>query len=340
MAETHLHPHPGMGRILAGDDSSVAFGTFMRETEMRRALRHTKFPNIRGPDGNYDFPSFQTRNKNSPAFIKWNTHSVPPHHGYSLAPHRDNHPVIDPSSGLVSAGADQDLETNVNSIPSLAAESDKIQQRSPPDAVRPQTPPSAPWAEEVDEDTPEAKWNSRKVPDVSLRASLGGWTSDEKVIPQKDEENNLAVGTFNFVPGSWKEDAARRFMYSSVTQRNYGAVDWDKRLARKIKPCHTTHEKRPDQISQQLVTWPKRYEPRADIYQRLGPSWDRFQSRDKGHGKRPYDFKSHYKKADILPGYGGSVGAYNFEDKDHSDATYRPLTTLRVEKPRRTEATG
>ena len=51
--------------------------------------------------------------KNSPAFIKWNLHAQAPHCGYSLAPHRDNHPIVDPASGFISAGADKDLETGV-----------------------------------------------------------------------------------------------------------------------------------------------------------------------------------------------------------------------------------
>lgn len=343
MAETYLHPHPDMGRMLQSDTS--ALGTFMRETELRRALRHTKFPTIRGPEGNYDFPSFQARYKNSPAFIKWNVNSVPPHHGYSLAPHRDNHPILDPSSGFVSSGADVDLQTNVKSIPSLAPESDKVQlgtpSTKPPNSNRPQTPPHGPWTEEVDEDDVEGKWNSRKISDIALRTTHAGLPT-ERVIPKKsiDANENLEVGTFKFVPGNWRDDVAKKFMYSSVTQNNYGAVDWDKKLARKLKPCQTTLEKRADPITQQLVSWPMRYEPKADIYQRLGPSWDRYQTRDKGHGKRPYDFKSHYRRSDQIPGYEGSIGAYNFEDRDNPHETYRPFTTLRVEKPRPSDSSG
>lgn len=338
MAETYLHPHPTMARMLASDAGN--YSTFMRQAELRRALRHAKFPSIRGPEGNYDFPSFQARNKNSPAFIKWNIHSTAPHHGYSLAPHRDNHPIIDPSSGFISSGADRDLNTNVQNIPSLAEESDKIQQTNP-NTNRPQTPPHAPWVKEVDEDDVEGKWNSRKISDIVLRAKCAGSTTEEKVAPRKNDKNeSLQVGTFNFNPELWRDEAAKKFMYSSVTQRNYGVVDWDKRLARKLKPCETTLEKRPDVISQQLVVWPMRYEPKADVYQRLGPSWDKFQTRDKGHGKRPYDFKSHYRRADQIPGYDASIGAYNFEDKDHSCEEYRPFTTLRVTKPRPSYPSG
>ena len=57
MAETTLHQHPGMGTILKTDAN--ARGNFVEESEFHRALRHTKFPTIKGPEGNYDYPSFQ-----------------------------------------------------------------------------------------------------------------------------------------------------------------------------------------------------------------------------------------------------------------------------------------
>lgn len=338
MAETYLRPD--MRRMLTSDVGPL--GTFMREAEMRRALRHVKFPSIRGPEGNYDFPSFQTRNKNSPAFIKWNLHSVAPHHGYSLAPHRDNHPLVDPSSGLLSAGGSRELNTEkVQSFENTRKDSAIIESLKAA-AQRPQTPPRGPWCEEVDGGDVEDKWNSRKISDIAFRARFGGWTSEEKVIPKKstDKNENLQVGNFSFDGENWKNDLAKSYMYSSVTQKNYSAVDWDKKLAQKLKPCHTTLEKRPDQISQQLVVWPMRYASKADIHQRLGPSWDRVQSREKSHGKRPYDFKSPSRKSFHIPGYGGSVGAYNFQDLDNPDAPYRPFTTLRVQKPRPSNASG
>ena len=57
MVETYLHRHPDMSRILSSDTSALA--TFMREAEARRTARLVKFPSIKGPDGNYDVPSFQ-----------------------------------------------------------------------------------------------------------------------------------------------------------------------------------------------------------------------------------------------------------------------------------------
>lgn len=56
--------------------------------------------------------------------------------------------------------------------------------------------------------------------DIKLRSECGGWTSDSKVIPQPSKErNNLAVGTFNFSDQSWKDKAARKFMFTSETQK-------------------------------------------------------------------------------------------------------------------------
>ena len=57
MAETALHSHPGMETILKTDAN--ARGNYIDQVEFHRALQHTKFPNIKGPEGNYDYPSFQ-----------------------------------------------------------------------------------------------------------------------------------------------------------------------------------------------------------------------------------------------------------------------------------------
>jgi len=57
MAETDVHPRPNMTTLLKSDAN--AGGNFVEETEFHRSLRHTKFPFARGPDGHYDYPSFQ-----------------------------------------------------------------------------------------------------------------------------------------------------------------------------------------------------------------------------------------------------------------------------------------
>jgi len=340
MAETSLHPHADMGTLLRSDLNST--DNIIKETDFHRALRHTKFPIIRGPDGNYTYPSFQGRLRNNPAFIKWNLHSSAPHDGYSLAPHRDNHPIVDPASGFISAGADQDLQTGVKSIKSMVPNSDKVQLSTPatktPRSGRPQTPPKAPWVDEVKSEEREAKWSARKVTDIALRAQAGGWTSPSRVpLPPSKEHENLLVGSFNFKPNNWRDEAAKNYMFTSVTQLNYNHVDWDKRLPKKLKPCGSTLEKEADPISQTIVVWPKRYEAVPDPTQTFGRSWDRFQSRDKSHGPRPYSYTSHYRKAGHIPCYEASVGAYNFEGKDHPHEEYRPLTALRVVKPRYTD---
>ncbi|CAK8681371.1 unnamed protein product [Clavelina lepadiformis] len=224
----------------------------------------------------------------------------------------------------------------------MVQNSDKVQlgtpSSKPPDSGRPQTPPKAPWVEPVKPDDREAKYSARKVSDIKLRALCGGWTSPTKV-PQKPSKKpeNILVGTFTFKDGNWRDEAARNHMFTSSTQTSYNAVDWDAMLPPKLKPVPSTMEVAADPISQRFTKWAKRYESASDICQTFGRSWDWFQARDKGHGKRPYSFTSHYRKSDHIPYYDGSVGAYSFEAKDHPYEEYRPLTTLRVPKPRYTD---
>jgi len=53
------------------------------------------------------------------------------------------------------------------SIPSMVQNSDKVQlgtpASKPPNSARPQTPPKAPWVEEMKPDDREAKYSARKV---------------------------------------------------------------------------------------------------------------------------------------------------------------------------------
>jgi len=330
MADTCLRPHPGMRRMLTSDD----VGSFMRYSEVQRAMRHLKFPTVRGT--NYDFPSFQARNRNSPAFVKWNRNSSAPHSGYSLAPHRDNHPVVDPTSGLVSAGKDaDDGETTAGSIVKLATQSDKVSSKEVDSETRPQTPthPNPPWNEQFNGDNVESRWNSRKKSEIAIRASFGGWTSDEKVEFEKKEEDSLRTGDFNFNPDNENDQIAKNYVYRSTTQKNYEAIDWDEKITRKIRPCTTTKEKRSDRVTMQLNVFPKRYEASPDIYQKLGASWDKVQTR-RPLDRTKADFKSHFSRVNQIPGYQGCTGAYNIEEKDNCNVKVRPFTTMRSVKPR------
>jgi len=328
MADTCLRPHPGMRRMLTSDD----VGSFMRYSEVQRAMRHLKFPTVRG--SNYDFPSFQARNRNSSAFVKFNRNSTAPHSGYSLAPHRDNHPVVDPTSGLVSAGKDaDDGETTAGSIVKLVTQS--VISKDVETDSRPQTPtdPDSPWNKEVDEGGVESRWNSRKKSEIAIRASFGGWTSEQKVEAESKEEDSLKTGDFNFNSKDQNDTIAKNYMYRSTTQKNYEAVDWDAKLARKIRPCTTTKEKRADRITMQLNVFPKRYEASPDIYQKIGSSWDKVQTRRSIDNTKP-DFKSHFSRIKQIPGYQGCAGAYNIEEKDECNVKMRPFTTMRSVKPR------
>ena len=66
MAETSLHAHPEMATVLKSDAN--AGGNFVENEELHRTLHHTKFPSIKGPEGNYDYPSFQVSGKNAVEF--------------------------------------------------------------------------------------------------------------------------------------------------------------------------------------------------------------------------------------------------------------------------------
>lgn len=59
-----------------------------------------------------------------------------------------------------------------------------------------------------------------QVSDIKLRSICGGWTSNSKAVPKiSKEHNNLVVGTFNFDEQSWKDKAARKYMFTSETQK-------------------------------------------------------------------------------------------------------------------------
>uniref|UniRef100_H2Y6N3 Uncharacterized protein n=1 Tax=Ciona savignyi TaxID=51511 RepID=H2Y6N3_CIOSA len=180
MAETMVHPRPGMATILKSD--SNANGNFVEEIEFNRSLRRTKFPTIRGPQGNYDFPSFQARHKDSSGFVKWNKHSQAPHQNYPLTPHRDDHEGVDPTSGFLGPGNEVDLNKSPKRIPTMNQLSDKVQETTPSTQVvggdRPQTPPKPTSYE------PSGAWSSIKVSVCGVASRAGRMDESHKDPPQ------------------------------------------------------------------------------------------------------------------------------------------------------------
>jgi len=130
-------------------------------------------PVVRGPENRHGFASFEE--KNSISFLKFNPFTPPAGPNYLLFPHRDDVPLVDPCSGLVSPGADADLQPNVGrAIESLVDYSDvKPHQQIPVTAKRGQ---SAHRRQMIlrEESSQNTKWNSRAVPAASVRARLTG----------------------------------------------------------------------------------------------------------------------------------------------------------------------
>ncbi|KAB1253745.1 Spermatogenesis-associated protein 48 [Camelus dromedarius] len=154
-------------------------------------LRKMNMPFVRGVEDRHDCGRIEK--KGSPAFLKFQPHppSVlpdyhlhyphppPPGPGYPLFPLRDDVPLGDPCSGFLSPGGDAELRPGVGrSVPSLADVSDvKPQHRVP----RPDTGFQTKLKREkvlLEELQQDRRWNSRAVPDVSIRARLGGKETD------------------------------------------------------------------------------------------------------------------------------------------------------------------
>ncbi|XP_071812440.1 protein SPMIP7-like [Apostichopus japonicus] len=172
--------------------------------------RQMKLPKSRG---RFDVDSFQ--DPQNRGFVKYN--------GDTLAPGRDNVPIIDPTSGLVSVGGDVDRNTGVKMIPNLQ------QADSTPNIVTPYNPrpittlehrergyigrlngspltqnarprllssslPASlpdPQLEKTTMSNELGTWNSRLISDALLRAKLGGWTSQQDPRVVKHERGKL-----------------------------------------------------------------------------------------------------------------------------------------------------
>uniref|UniRef100_UPI001A9E28F1 spermatogenesis-associated protein 48 n=1 Tax=Ictidomys tridecemlineatus TaxID=43179 RepID=UPI001A9E28F1 len=249
-------------------------------------LRKMNMPFVKGFEDRHDYGRFEM--KCNPAFLKFHLYPpsvlpnyhvhypYPPPYGpdYPLFPLRDDVPLVDPCSGFVSPGGDADLKPGIGrTIPNLADFSDvKPQHRIPrPD---PEFPTTVKRQTILFEELQQSRrWNSRQVPDISIRAKLGGWTSPLKVTPLQPLHEGCSINhTYTF-----DEDATCTVRLSYYMNRAYEAVPWDKMLPPKLDPEITTVEKAADLISQCFTL--KRYERVPAITQMVGGLWDRFQTR-------------------------------------------------------------
>uniref|UniRef100_A0A8D0HJ43 Sperm microtubule inner protein 7 n=1 Tax=Sphenodon punctatus TaxID=8508 RepID=A0A8D0HJ43_SPHPU len=259
----------------------------MDRQQYHALLKRMYMPFVRGPEDRHYFASFQDKDSNS--FLKFNPYNPPVGKDYPLFPHRDNVPLGDPCSGFMSAGGDANLQPICGrTIPSLVDFSDvKPQQRIPSEDKNEHTTHRrhTMLLEELNQDR---RWNSRAVPDASIRARLGGWTSPVKVTPAPPKtKDSLLTHRFAF-----ELDPNLKVMC-------YEDVSWDSILLPKVEPPDSTAEKMADPVSQCFTI--KRYEPRPEISQIVGGLWDRFQTRPFTSPHRPINFSPN------IPGYTGKV---------------------------------
>ncbi|XP_002733477.1 protein SPMIP7-like [Saccoglossus kowalevskii] len=354
MTESFQRPRPEFQTIIMSDANGG--GNSMQQILHEQRLRQMKFPPMHG---RRDVDSFQY--PRNPAFVKY--------HDDTLAPLRDDVPILDPTSGFISAGGDVDRLTGVAKLPTMqqidnppnqVVPSDPLgktsievresktgldsRKRTPAEAVMPKPPYTAPpYHHHITDPGP---WCGRKINDAWVRAQLGGWTSDrdprevakEQAQRQKhfdqlqQNHRNVLSQSLQEDGQDWRNKLALRYRYTSSTQRAYDDVDWDSMLAPKVKPPQATLERQPDMVSHRF-TINKRYAAEAEPWQNLGRSWDWFQLRNGYHLQKPIEFCSHSRKVDQIPGYCGSIGGDDPQEKDDPKKFFLPTTVLRTNQP-------
>ncbi|KAF5900903.1 spermatogenesis-associated protein 48, partial [Clarias magur] len=74
----------------------------------------------------------------------------------------------------------------------------------------------------------------------------------------------------------------------------------------------------------------KRYHSRPEIWQTLGPHWNRQQIRASYDVKKPFNFTSPCPKSGQIPLYSGVIGSENMDNIDIPGKDFIPLTVLRT----------
>ncbi|KAL0964256.1 hypothetical protein UPYG_G00321400 [Umbra pygmaea] len=315
------------------------------QVDERATRMQMNIPCERGPEGRHYFQSFLIEKERS-AFTKYNPLVHPPADNAALAPIRDEVLLIDPCSGNLSAEAEVDLGTEgrqpflvIPYIPSglfVAPDSRK----------RPQTAPVRPSEGTCDLSVIQS-WNSRRIPDAALRASLGGWTSHQNVKPVPlYVQCRPTLKSFGYFTkgedsvddpsglGLWIEKAARHYMYTSSAQKSYEEISWDSKLPARLKPPTTTLEKMADPVSQHCTE--KRYHSKPELWQSIGSHWNRYQLRGRNEVLKPITFSSPCPKSGQIPLYSGMVGSENMDNVDDTGCDFYPLTMQRTTLPQYT----
>ncbi|KAL7384284.1 hypothetical protein ABVT39_027535 [Epinephelus coioides] len=222
----------------------------------------------------------------------------------NLAPLRDDVPLLDPCCGQLSAGAEVVL-----GVKDLREDKD---------------------------------WNSRRIPDAVLRATLSGSTNPVKVQPHSARTSTKATSHSRFTDKHaapqdglssdmrlWTDDspAALRFRYTSATQRSYEEVGWDTKLPRRLKAPETTLENIVDPVSERPSS--RRYNSRPQLWQSIGAEWNRQQLRRRNDARKPISFCSGCPRSGQIPLYTGTIGSENMDNIDNMDEDFHPLTLRR-----------
>ncbi|XP_041366282.1 spermatogenesis-associated protein 48-like [Gigantopelta aegis] len=335
LSDSNLKSRPEFRTYLTTDAS--AGGDVVTQIKEKRRRRHQNFPCLRG---RADVDSFQEKVNENPSFKKWNDEG----NYRAPAPYRSFDNIVDPVSGFVSVGGDMDRNTGHTMMRSFVLLSDTPQSAAPRDRHSNRTnEPAAPM--ELRRATTTggpSQWNSRKVPDASIRAKLGGWTSDHdprKPVSQplglRRSKSMYAGPQSSELSKSSKDLLALKYMYSSSTQRGYEEVQWDNMLGPKVWPPVSTLEDKADPVSQRWNL--KRYHPAAQEWQAMGRGWDWFQTRHGYYGNRPVVFCNPLPRTPHIPGYSGCVGAENLEEMDNIQEEFTPFTVKRATVPRPTD---
>lgn len=296
----------------------------------------TVIPLVRGPEDRHFFTSFQ--DQNNVAFAKWSPYAVPPDDLYPLAPHRREVPLLDSTTGFRSVVANVG-GPRIPSAPFYKGPGGDHRARTAI-GMRPLLLDMA----------AQARWNSKSVSAEAMRARVGGWTSPVRVTPTPHAVPvNLKTHTFNLnvdptdqmtsdpTPDSIRDRKAKKYMYTSATQRSYEDVNWDCMLPPKAKPPDQTQDIQSDPLSRHSTL--KRFEPRPHVWQAVSGLgvWDKCQSRPSTAVVKPHNFTSPFPRISQIPLYSGSVGSTNLDDVDNPYTEFTPFTVLRTRKPRQTD---
>ena len=183
MADTAVRPRPSGDLRLHFMTDTNAGPNNIQETVHQRSMRQMKLPPSRG---RFDIDSFQTSRRN-PGFVKFHEDTSWKTAGTSmdaLAPVRDNVPIIDPTSGFISAAGDVDRNTGIKQIPSMQSID------NPPNTVTPQQPTPNTTYEHRD------RINGKEVPN---RTSSGG-SGSGSLLSASDPGTTRMLND----PGTWR----------------------------------------------------------------------------------------------------------------------------------------